>query len=86
MTVAGELYLDFGWIGVIFGSLLFGAFIALLWNSTKFYASEYNLSGTIFGGYLIMLSIGSYADLQIAVTLVSTYIIFLIIKRAVKII
>ena len=86
MTVAGELYLDFGWIGVILGSLLFGAFIALLWNSTKFYASEYNLSGTIFGGYLIMLSIGSYADLQIVVTLLSTYIIFLIIKRGIKLI
>lgn len=80
MTVAGELYLDFGWLGVIIGSLLFGAFISVLWNSTEFYASEFNLSGIIFGGYLIMISIGSYADLQIVITLISTYLIFYAIK------
>jgi hypothetical protein len=81
MTVAGELYLDFGWIGVLAGSLLLGGFIAILWNATNFYSSAYNLTGTIFGGYLIMLSIGSYADLQIVVTLLSTYIIFYTTKR-----
>jgi hypothetical protein len=81
MTVAGELYLDFGWVGVVLGSLLFGAFLAVLWNASKFYSSEYNLSGTIFGGYLLLLAIGSYADLQIVVTLLSTYLIFLILKR-----
>ena len=80
MTVPGELYLDFGWIGVILGSMLLGAFISALWNATAFYASEYNLSGIIMGGYVIMLSIGSYADLQIVVTLLSTYLIFLVIK------
>ena len=80
MTVAGELYLDFGWLGVIIGSLLFGAFISVLWNSTEFYSSEFNLSGIIFGGYLIMISIGSYADLQIVITLISTYLIFYAIK------
>jgi len=84
MTVAGELYLDFGWIGVVVGSFLFGAFIALLWNSTKFYSSEYNISGTIFGGYLFILSIGSYADLQIVITLISTYLIFFVIKKIVR--
>ncbi len=82
MTVAGELYLDFGWIGVILGSIFFGAFISVLWNTTEFYSSEFNLSGIIFGGYLIMISIGSYADLQIVITLLSTYLIFYAIKIA----
>jgi len=81
MTVAGELYLDFGWLGVALGSFLFGAFIGLLWNSTRFYSSEYNISGTIFGGYIFILSIGSYADLQIVITLLSTYLIFLALKK-----
>ncbi len=80
MTVAGELYLDFGWLGVILGSLFFGGFISILWNSTEFYSSEFNLSGIILGGYLIMISIGSYADLQIVITLISTYLIFYVIK------
>lgn len=81
MTVAGELYLDFGWLGVVIGSLLFGAFLALLWNATKFYSSQYNITGTIFGGYLFILSIGSYADLQVVITLLSTYLSFFIIKK-----
>lgn len=81
MTVAGELYLDFGWIGVVIGSLFFGFFLALLWNAANFYGSEYNLAGTIFGGYLFILSIGSYADLQVVVTLLSTYLIFYLIKK-----
>ena len=80
MTVPGELYLDFGWLGVVIGSFLFGGFFAAMWNTTRFYHSPYNLTGTIFGGYLIMLSIGSYADLQIVVTMLSTFLIFLIIK------
>jgi hypothetical protein len=81
MTVAGELYLDFGWLGVVFGSLAFGAFLSVLWNSTRFYQSEYNITGTIFGGYLFILSIGSYADLQVVITLLSTYLIFYVIKK-----
>lgn len=81
MTVAGELYLDFGWLGVIIGSLFFGSFLALLWNATKFYSSEYNLTGTIFGGYLFIISAGGYADLQVVVTMLSQYIVFLIIKK-----
>jgi len=59
----------------------FTAFIGLLWNSTRFYSSEYNISGTIFGGYIFILSIGSYADLQIVITLLSTYLIFLALKK-----
>ena len=81
MTVCGELYLDFGWFGVFIGSFLFGGLVSALWNCTQFYSSEFNLTGTIFGGYLIMLSIGSYADLQIAVTLLSTYLLFLLTKN-----
>ena len=81
MTVAGELFLDFGWAGVLIGSLLFGAFFAVLWNSTKFYMSANNITGTIFGGYLFVLSIGGYGDLQFAITLLSTYLIFWFIKK-----
>ncbi len=85
MTVSGELYLDFGWVGVVIGSFLFGLFFAVLWNATQFYSSATNISGTIFGGYLFVLSIGGYADLQIVVTLISTYLIFLFIKKILKI-
>ncbi len=82
MTLPGELYLDFGWTGLVLGSLLMGAFIAALWNATQFYSSEYNITGTLFGGYLFFLSVFGFAgDLQIMITLTSTYIMFLIIKK-----
>jgi hypothetical protein len=81
MTAAGQLYLDFGMLGVIIGSLLLGAFFAIMWNATRFFYSEYNLTGTIFGGYLFLLMLGYYADLQIVITLGSTYIMFYIIKK-----
>jgi hypothetical protein len=85
MTVPGELYLDFGWIIVIIGSLLTGAFFCLLWNSTQFYSSQYNLTGIIFGGYMLILSLGGFAaDLQIIITLISMYFTLFIIKKIAK--
>ena len=82
MTIPGELYLDFGWIGLIIGSLGIGALMSALWNSTKFYSSEYNLTGTLFGGYLFIMSISGFGgDLQIVITFLSTYISFFIIKK-----
>jgi hypothetical protein len=84
MSIPGELYLDFGWLGVIFGSLITGAFFAMLWNTTQFYSSEYNLSGIVFGGYLFIVAIGNFgADLQIIISLMSLYFAFLIIKKLV---
>ncbi len=82
MTIPGELYLDFGWIGVVVGSLLIGMFIAALWNAAKFYSSQYNLIGIIFGGYLLFVGFINFgADLQITITLISTYLIFWAIKK-----
>lgn len=84
MTIPGELYLDFGWWGLALGCFLFGGFIVSLWNSSQFYLTDYNLTGAIWGGYLLFNSIsGVSGDLQIAVTVLSFYIVFLIIKRIV---
>ena len=85
MSVPGELYLDFGWLGLVLGSFLFGAFFPFLWNATNFYQSEYNLSGTVFGGYLLVVAGGGLgADLQITITLLSIYFTFFIIKKLIK--
>ena len=85
MMISGELYLDFGWWGVVIGSMLTGAFFCLLWNATQFYSSEYNLPGIVFGGYLLIISLSSFgADLQIVITLMSLYLTFFIIKKIAK--
>jgi hypothetical protein len=84
MTIPGELYLDFGWVGVFAGCILVGSFFIILWNATSFYLSESNISGTIFGGYLLLSNLGGIgADLQIIITLLSTYVLFYILKRVI---
>ena len=82
MTIPGHLYLDFGLIGVGIGCFLFGGLLVLLWNSCEFYESVYNLSGVVFGGYILIISItGMAADLQISVTFFAYYLIFYLFKR-----
>jgi len=82
LTIPGECYLDFGWLGVIIGCFLFGLFIAALWNSAEFYASEYNILGVLIGGYILTFAIyGIVGDLQIVVTDLSVYLCFLMIKN-----
>ena len=82
MSVPGQLYLDFGWLGLVIGCILFGGMVALFWNSSEFNESPYNLSGALWGGYLLLYAImGIGADLQIVVSLISTYLMFLIIKK-----
>lgn len=85
MTVPGELYLDFGWIGVIIGCFLFGAIQAAFWNAAEFNASPYNITGTLWGGYLMLYALfGMGSDLQIITSLLSTYIMFILVKQISK--
>jgi len=77
MTVPGELYLNFGWGGVVVGCYLFGALLALFWATTIFWADSNNPLGTAFGFYLLWIGVGLVADLQIVVTLFAIYLLFL---------
>lgn len=82
MSIPGQLYMDFGYPGVIIGCFFVGLILASFWNAAQFNASPNNIFGTIWGGYLLFFSLfGIGADLQIFVTLTSTYIAFLLIKR-----
>jgi hypothetical protein len=83
MTIMGELYMDFGWFGVIIGCFLFGWLIRVLWNSLDFYAGPYNIIGILFGGYILQLSFGFGADLQLLVTYTSTYLMLFTIKKVI---
>jgi hypothetical protein len=85
MTIPGQIFLDFGWGGLIIGCILLGIFLSALWNATDFTDKKFNITGTVFGMYLLMdAALGVGADLQIAVTLLGTYLLLFLVKLVLK--
>jgi hypothetical protein len=78
MTIPGELYLNFGWVGVVAGLLILGALLAVLWSRLEFWPQKTNVLGTAFGFYLMWVWVGFSlgADLQIVVTMIAIYVTF----------
>lgn len=85
MTIPGQLFLDFGWIGLAIGAMITGIFLKLLWGTVGFYKNRFNLLGTYFGVYLLLTAfLGLGADLQILVTFLAMYLILLLISQIFK--
>lgn len=85
MTIPGQLFLDFGWIGLALGSLLVGIFLRMLWDSVNFYQKRFNLLGTFFGVYLLFTGfLGIGADLQILITYLAMYLVMLFLSKTLK--
>ena len=76
MTIPGELYLNFGWPGVLLGCLLYGAILAVFWTRTRFWEEPDNVFGSAFGFYLLWTAFGVGADLQLIVTTTAMYLLF----------
>ena len=76
MSIPGELYLNFGWVGVAIGCLLYGALLAVFWTRTDFWRDGRNALGSMFGFYLLWIGFGLGADLQIVVTVTAVYLVF----------
>lgn len=78
MTIPGELYLNFGWSGVLLGCWIFGTILGLLWSRTEFWTSSDNVLGSAYGFYLLWVWVGLTlgADLQILVTMIAMYLLF----------
>lgn len=74
MTVPGELYLNFGWLGTLLGCTAFGALIAILWLRTYFWQDPHNTFGSAFGFFLFWFAIWLGIDLQVLVTLLAIYL------------
>ena len=84
MTVAGEFYLNFGWIGTVAGTFLFGAVLGIFWSRTAFWRDPYNVVGGAFGYYLLWTGFVGAADLQVIVTLIALYLIFATLSLVVR--
>jgi hypothetical protein len=76
MTIPGELYLNFGWPGVLFGCLIYGGMFAVFWTRTCFWEEPNNVFGSAFGFYLLWTAFGLGADLQLIVTTIAMYLVF----------
>lgn len=75
MSLAGELYLNYGWLAVLLGLLVYGAFYGILWTRTRFWEQgTRNVLGDAFAVALMgSLVIGAYES-AVLVTLVAIYI------------
>lgn len=73
MTVPGEFYLNYGWMGVFVGCVIFGAFLAFIWNGIQ----GSNLLAWTFQFYLLFGGMaGLGADLQVVITILAYYVIY----------
>jgi hypothetical protein len=82
MTIPGQLYLDFGWPGLIIGCILSGMLLNWLWQHSGFYVSSFNILGMFFGVFMLYnIVFGLGADLQIFITMVAMYLIFLTLGK-----
>jgi O-antigen polysaccharide polymerase Wzy len=61
MSVAGELYLNFGWPGAVIGLLLMAFFYAVVWESASFYSKGNNPTGHALGISVLFQAIGGSA-------------------------
>ncbi len=83
MTSAGELYLNFGLLGVAIGMFLIGGLCAYMWQISGFAGQPTNLLGGMFGLYLFFLATSTFGiDLQFLVTLVSYFCLFQFVNFA----
>lgn len=81
MTIYGEAYLNFDYYGVVAICVLFGFFLSKLWQASGELKNYFNLMGTGFSLFLISNSVMQLgADIQIVVTLISVYLIFLFLS------
>jgi len=81
MTIPGELFLNFGPWGTVLGCLAYGALFAIFWSTTDFWRSSRNALGSAYACYLFWVGAILGADLQILVTMLAMYLLFMATSR-----
>jgi hypothetical protein len=84
MTIAGELYLNFGWLGPVLGGVVAGLWMGLLWNAARFWSLESDPVGGMYAFFMLSLTWGLSTDIQILPTAIAVYLLFWALARAVR--
>ncbi|PCJ67847.1 MAG: hypothetical protein COA58_01540 [Bacteroidetes bacterium] len=85
MTVPGHLWMELGYLGVIFGMFFIGLFYKFIWTSCGSLSEPLNFMGTLLCGFLLLTVLsGIGADLQIVVTLLALFLIVLTLSNFIR--
>jgi hypothetical protein len=75
MTQAGELYLNFGWVGVLVGLPLFGGALAFFWTRANFWElGARNLIGSGFAAFMLWTILGGHGEFTLLVSLTGIFL------------
>lgn len=75
MTQAGELYLNFGWLGVIAGLPLFGVALAFFWTRANFWEfGASNFFGSAFAVLMLWMVLGGHGEFTVLVSLLGIFL------------
>jgi hypothetical protein len=86
MTIPGEFYLNFGWLGVVLGLAVESLLYYLYWQAAGFHHGARNPLGQAFTCILLMQASFNGSDASALVTLTVWYIIYLTLTRAVGVV
>ena len=79
MTIPGELYLNFGWIGVTVGLFLMTLFYFLFWEASRWGRSVNNILSYAFAFSLIYQAVFNGSHLGGFINLIIWYILYMVI-------
>lgn len=81
MTQAGELYLNWGWLGVFIGLPIFGAIFGVIWTRANFWElGSRNVLGGALAVIMMWMVLGAHGEFTAVFTLLAVYLLLLVIS------
>jgi hypothetical protein len=85
MTQAGELYLNWGWIGVLLGLPILGGIYGVIWTRANFWEQgSRNVIGGALGLVMMFMMLGGHGEFTAVFTLLAVYLLLLSLSLAVQ--
>jgi hypothetical protein len=85
MTQAGELYLNWGWIGVLLGLPILGGIYGVIWTRANFWEQgSRNVIGGALALVMMFMMLGGHGEFTAVFTLLAVYLLLLALSLAVQ--